>query len=209
MRNVILIVLACACSCVVAQDAQPLFDGQTLKGWFGPDGDATKNWRAADGVLSCTGEAGPQWLATKTEYDDFELTLEFNMPANANSGVFLRAPKKGTPYVDGMEVQLLDDGGDKWKDLKPDQFTGSIYAALAPSHRATKPAGQWQTMRVVCVGRTLKVWVNGEQIVYANLDKLAESYGEKVPGLKRNKGHIGFQNHGDVVSFRKIHLRKL
>ncbi|NIP92809.1 MAG: DUF1080 domain-containing protein, partial [Akkermansiaceae bacterium] len=96
---------------------------------------------------------------------------------------FIRAPREGTPYVDGMEIQLLDDYGEKWKNLKPDQFTGAIYAAVAPSKRVTKPAGQWQTMKIRCVGRRCEVWVNGTEVIKVDLDKVAEKFGKKVPGL--------------------------
>ncbi len=185
------------------EEGKPLFNGKDLTGWQGMQGPPD-NWGVKDGVLTCTGGKGSHWLATTAEYGDFELSLEFNLLANGNSGVFIRAPKQGTPYVDGMEIQLLDDYGEKWKNLKPDQFTGAIYAALAPSRRVTKPAGQWQKMRIRCVGRKCQVWVNGEQIIDADLDQLAEKFGKKVPGLKRNSGLIGIQNHGAPCSFRSI-----
>ena len=185
----------------------PIFNGKDLKGWQGMQGEA-KNWGVKDGALSGSGGEGAEWLATTGEYDDFDLTLEFNLPKDGNSGVFIRAPKEGTPYVDGMEIQLLDDYGEKWKDLKPDQFTGAIYAVMAPTKRVTKPAGQWQTMRILCVGKKCQVWVNGEQIIDADLDELSRTHGEKVPGLKRDNGLIGLQNHGDPVSFRNIHIRE-
>lgn len=191
-----------------AEEAKPLFNGRDLTGWQGMQGPPD-NWGVKKGNLTCTGGKGAQWLATKEEFSDFDLALEFNLPVNGNSGVFIRAPKEGTPYVDGMEIQLLDDYGEKWKSLKPDQFTGAIYAAMAPSKRVTKKAGEWQTMRILCVGRKCQVWVNGQQIIDAELDKVAEKFGEKVPGLKRNKGLIGVQNHGDPVSFRKIVIREV
>ena len=193
---------------VAQKGFQPLFNGRDLTGWSGVGGAAT-NWEVKEGMLSCTGQKGSQWIATKEEYANFDLRLEFNIPKNGNSGVFIRAPKEGAAWVAGMEIQVLDDHGDKWKNLKPDQFTGAIYAAVAPSRRVTKKAGQWQTMRILCVGRSCSVWVNGEQIVEADLDKVAAKYGRKVPGLKRNSGLIGVQNHGDPVSFRKIVIKKI
>ena len=191
---------------VSADEGRSLFNGKDLAGWQGMQGPAD-NWGVKDGILTCTGGKGAHWLATKEEFSNFDLSLEFKLPVNGNSGVFIRAPRVGTPYVDGMEIQLLDDYGEKWKNLKPDQFTGAIYAAVAPSRRVTKKAGQWQTMRILCVGRKCSVWVNGEQIIDADLDKVAEKFGRKVPGLKRDSGLIGVQNHGDPVSFRRILIK--
>ena len=191
---------------VSADEGRSLFNGKDLMGWQGMQGPAD-NWGVKDGILTCTGGKGAHWLATKEEFSDFDLSLEFKLPVNGNSGVFIRAPRVGTPYVDGMEIQLLDDYGEKWKNLKPDQFTGAIYAAVAPSRRVTKKAGQWQTMRILCVGRKCSVWVNGEQIIDADLDKVAGKSGQKVPGLKRNSGLIGVQNHGNPVSFRRIVIK--
>lgn len=185
-----------------------LFNGKDLNGWQGMKGEPT-NWTVKDGALTCTGGKGAEWLATTKEFSDFDLSLDYNLPVDGNSGVFIRAPKEGTPYVDGMEIQLLDDYGKKWKGLKPDQFTGAIYAAVAPAKRATRKAGEWQTMRILCVGRKCQVWVNGEQVINADLDKVAESFGKKVPGLMRNSGLIGVQNHGDPVSFRNVRLREV
>ncbi|MDP7107788.1 MAG: DUF1080 domain-containing protein, partial [Roseibacillus sp.] len=161
---------------VSADEGRSLFNGKDLTGWQGMQGPAD-NWGVKDGILTCTGGKGAHWLATKEEFSDFDLSLEFKLPVNGNSGVFIRAPRVGTPYVDGMEIQLLDDYGEKWKNLKPDQFTGAIYAAVAPSRRVTRKAGQWQTMRILCVGRRCSVWVNGEQIINADLDKVAGKFG--------------------------------
>ena len=191
-----------------AADGVSLFNGKNLDGWQGMGGEAT-NWTVKDRTLTCTGAKGAQWLATTTVYADFDLTLSFRLPANGNSGVFIRAPREGNPWVTGLEIQLLDDYGDKWKDLKPAQFTGSIYAVQAPSKRATKPAPEWQTMRVLCVGRTCRVWVGDQQVIDADLDELAKEHGERVPGLLRNSGLIGLQNHGDPVAFRDIRLREV
>lgn len=186
-----------------------LFNGVNLEGWIGIKGDAEQNWRAKNNILSCTGTQGAEWIATHRAFDDFELRLDFNLPENGNSGVFIRAPKDKTPYVHGMEIQLLDDYGEKWKDLRPAQFTGAIYEAIAPSQTVTLEAGAWQTLRILCVGSFCKVWVNDRVVVEVNLDKLAASHGEKVPGLLRKSGVIGFQNHGDPVFFRNIRIREI
>ena len=40
-----------------------LFNGKDLTGWQGMGGPTT-NWVIEDGVLSCTGKKGSQWIAT-------------------------------------------------------------------------------------------------------------------------------------------------
>ncbi len=185
----------------------PLFNGKNLEGWQGIGGPAT-NWAVKDGVLSCTGKKGSSWIATKEEFGDFELRLEYNIPKNGNSGVFIRAPKNGAPWVQGLEIQVLDDYGNKWKNLKPVQFTGSIYAVQAPSERATKKAGEWQTMRIRCKGNQCCVWVNGKCIIDAKLDVLAGKV-PRVTGLKRKSGLIGLQNHASPVHYRNVRIQRL
>ena len=185
---------------------QPLFNGKDLSGWEGVGGDQS-NWKVKDGLLSCSGQKGSQWIATKKEYANFDLRLEYNIPKNGNSGVFIRAPKEGAAWVAGMEIQVLDDFGDKWKNLKPAQFTGSIYAIQPPEKRATKKAGEWQTMRIVCNGPKCDVWINGEHVVKGDLSKLAKTHTQ--PGLKRTKGFIGLQNHSSPVHYRNICIKPL
>ena len=104
-----------------------------------------------------------------------------------------------------MEIQILDDYGLKWKDLKPDQFTESIYAVVAPSKRVTKNAGEWQTMRILCIGPKCRVWINSKQVIKVNLTKLKKN----TEGLKRSNGYIGLQNHSSPVFYRNIRLKEL
>ncbi len=185
----------------------PLFNGKNLEGWEGVGGP-TNNWKVKDEILSCTGEPGSSWIATKEKYTDFELRLQFKIPKDGNSGIFIRAPKQGAPWVAGLEIQVLDDYGDKWKNLKPNQFTGSIYAVQAPSIRATKKAGEWQTIRVRCIGSNCDVWVNDKHVVSGDLAVLAQK-NPRVTGLQNNEGFIGLQNHSSPVHFRKIEIKRI
>ncbi len=208
MKALLLSFIFCAAQIGSAaeKDFQPLFNGKDLTGWEGVGGPAS-NWEIKDGVLSCTGRKGSHWIATKEEYADFDLRLEYNIPKNGNSGVFIRAPKKGEAWVAGMEIQVLDDFGDKWKNLKPAQFTGSIYAVQAPEKRATKKPGEWQTIRIRCMGTRCDVWINGEHVVKGDLEELAKTHTQ--PGLKRQSGFIGLQNHSSPVHYRNIRIKSL
>ncbi len=193
-----------------------LFNGKDLDGW-----EATgkaEQWAAEDGMIVVKGGGGG-WLFTKGTYENFDLMLEFKLPEMGNSGVALRAPrKKGDPAYEGMEIRLLDDRNyldeKKYKGLQQWQRTGSIYGVVPPSKDATKPAGEWNTMRIVAQGPKIKIILNGETIVDANLedhkDRTEKQEGKPAhPGILRAHGHIGLQSHDGRVEFKNIKLKKL
>jgi hypothetical protein len=63
---------------------------------------------------------------------------------------------------------------------------------------------------VIADGRKIKVILNGETIVDANLDDIKDpEVLKKHPGLARDKGHIGFLGHGDPLAFRNIRIKEL
>ncbi len=191
-----------------AGEWQKLFNGKDLTGW--EEIGAKKgggNWQAADGILYCSGEGGG-WLSTTKTYSNFELDLEFRVPADGNSGVFIRAPRDGNGAYVGMEIQVLDDAAPMYADLKPEQYTGSIYDVKAASPRVTKPAGEWQHMVILCEARHVKVTLNDKVIVDANLDDYPAKFAEH-PGLKRTDGYIGLQNHGSRLDYRNLKIRTL
>jgi hypothetical protein len=191
---------------VQAADWKPLFNGQDLNGWKAIDGPAG-SWHVEDGLLVCSGQ-GSGWLSTDAQYANFELELEFRVPAGGNSGVFLRAPHEGNPAYAGMEIQILDDFDAQYANLKPAQYCGSLYDVVAAQPRVTKKAGEWQKMAITCNGNRVKVTLNGTQIVDADLaahpDKLATH-----PGLKRPSGYVGLQNHSSRLDFRNLRIREL
>ncbi len=191
---------------LMAEEWESLFNGRDLTGWKAIDGPAS-SWHVEEGLLYCTGK-GSGWLSTAKEYGNFELELEFRVPAGGNSGVFLRAPHEGNPAFAGMEIQVLDDYDAQYANLKPTQYCGSLYDVAPAQPRVTKKAGEWQKMRIVCDGTHVKVTLNGTQVVdadtSANPDKL-----ETHPGLKRTTGYLGLQNHGSRLDYRNIRIRKL
>lgn len=185
---------------------QSLFNGKDLTGWQAIDGPAD-SWGAEDGLLFTTG-AGGGWLSTTQQYANFELELEFRVPAGGNSGVFLRAPHQGNPAFAGLEIQVLDDDAPEYAQLKPTQYTGSVYDLAGAERGHTKPAGQWQSMRIVCQDRSVVVTLNGSEIVCANLDDYQNRHGDH-PGLARRDGYLGLQNHGSRLEYRNLRIREL
>ncbi len=183
-----------------------LFNGRDLDGWEQVGGEK-KTWSVENGVLFTDGEGGG-WLSTMGEYGDFELALEFKVPAGGNSGVFIRAPREGNPAFEGSEIQVLDDYADEYKALKPWQYCGSVYSTIAPSERATKPAGEWEKMNIRVQGQKIQVTLNGKQIINGDLSEHMDKVKDH-PGLKRLGGFIGLQNHSTRCDFRNIVIKPL
>ncbi|MGD9719928.1 MAG: DUF1080 domain-containing protein [Pirellulales bacterium] len=189
-----------------AGEWQTLFNGRNLDGWEAIDGPLA-SWKVDDGLLYCSGGGGG-WLSTKNTYKNFEVEVEFRVPAGGNSGVFLRAPHEGNPAFAGMEVQILDDADAQYASLQPYQYCGSLYGIAAPKTRVSKPAGEWQKLAITCVGRRVTAKLNGTPIVDADLDAHPDKEKEH-PGIKRNEGYVGLQNHGTRLDFRSVRLREL
>ncbi len=198
--------LALWVSSAVAGEWVELFNGKNLDGWKAIDGPS-ESWHAEDGLLYCSGGGGG-WLSTTKEYSDFEIELEFRVPKGGNSGVFLRAPHEGNPAFAGMEVQILDDDAPEYAKLEPFQYSGSLYGLAAPKTRATKPTGEWQSLKILCKGRQVKITLNGTEISDTNLDD-QQAHLETHPGINRTAGYLGLQNHGTRLDFRNIRLREL
>jgi hypothetical protein len=189
----------------VPQGLEPLFNGKDLSGWKVNEGGKIQSWGADNGILFVHGGGGG-WLMTEKEYSDFEIRLEYKMPRHGNSGVALRSPMKGDPAYVGMEIQLLDDAN--WKNLRPAQFTGSIYDVVPASKHVSKPFGEWNKILIVAKGRHVSVEHNGVPIVDANLDDYPD-HTKKHPGLLRETGHLGLQSHDGRVEFRKLFVKPL
>jgi hypothetical protein len=188
------------------QGFTPLFNGKDLTGWK-VHGGKMEAWGAEDGLIFVQGGGGG-WLMTEKEYGNFEVRLEFKVPVNGNSGVALRAPLKGDPAYEGMEIQILDDDGPAYKNLRPAQYCGSIYDVVPPSKKVTKPAGEWNKYRITAKDRKVTIELNGTVIVDANLDDHKE-HAKRHPGLLREKGHLGLQSHDGRVEFRNLYVKEL
>ena len=200
-------------SMALADDAtawKSLCNGHDLSGWKAISGPLS-GWHAENGVLYCDGGVGG-WLATTDQYKDFELELEFRLPAGGNSGIFLRAPETGNPAFDGMEIQVLDDAAPQYAKIAPWQHCGSLYGLAPAKLGAAKKAGEWQKYFIVCDGQRVKVTLNGTLVVDADLADYQEGKttdGKPHPGIKRTQGVVGLQNHETGIEYRNLRIRTL
>jgi hypothetical protein len=180
---------------------RPLFNGQDLAGWEGAGQDAKACWTVEDGLFKCTGEKGP-WLRSLEQFSDFNLRLEYKLRPGGNSGVYIRVPADGKHHDDnaGIEVQVLDDNSDRYRDIKPYQFTGSLYAIVPADSHVGRAAGQWNSMEIDCLKDSYVVVHNGVTIIRADGKAAAEL------AKRRMEGYLGLQNHSEEVWYRNVRV---
>jgi hypothetical protein len=126
-------------------DPQSLFNGKDLTGWE-PMGTAKNNWTVKDGEL--LNQAGGANLKTSRTFSDFKLHVEFNCPAEGNSGIYLRGR-----YEVQIEYQAVDASD-------PLHSMGSIYGFLAPAISVQRRPGTWESFDITLVGRRVTVFRN-------------------------------------------------
>jgi hypothetical protein len=205
---------AAAAACVMAGGAwavEPeagfvsLFNGNDLAGWIG----ATNGYSVENGILYCQPKGGGN-LYTAKQYDNFILRFEFLVYTNSNNGLGIRCPSSGDSAYAAMELQILDDSGSQYTNLKPYQYHGSIYGVVPAKRGSQKKVGLWNVQEVRAIGSKITVILNGEVIVDADLAGITETMdGKKHPGLHNAKGHIGWLGHGTRVDWRNIRIKEV
>lgn len=190
-----------------------------LSSWRGYQMEtAPESWQVdADGALTLDRAEGQPAvdLITKEQYGDFDLQFEWKITEGGNSGVMYRVSEdKDQAYYTGPEYQVLDDSGYSTSDTN--QLTGSIYAMYARSEDVTKPAGEWNTSRIIINDGSLEHWLNGKLVATAQIG--SDDWNEHVAASKFSawdrfgknaKGHIVLQDHGAQVWYRNVRVRPL
>ena len=177
-----------------------LFNGKDLSGWRMVDPEHANGFKAADGILmnNPVQKEGEHLhygnLRTEQEFEDFNLTLEVNVPKDNNSGIYLR----------GMyEIQVVDSYG---QDLDPHNM-GGLYSRIKPTVAAEKPAGEWQSFDITLCERHVTVILNGKKII-DNQPVYGPTGGAIIADVF-SPGPIFLQGDHGTVSYRKIVLKPI
>ncbi len=177
-----------------------------------PDG-----WSVKEGALVHTpaADGGGTDIVTKSEYTDFEFECQWKVAKGGNSGIMYRVTEKtGAPYESGPEMQILDDEAHASSAKK--NLAGSYYDMFPCAADVSRPAGEWNTARIVVKGDHETYFLNGVKVVDVDSTSaeykkaLAESKWAKVATFNATRtGRIDFQSHGGEVWFRDIKVREL
>ena len=156
-----------------------------------------QHWRVANGVLQFDGAAGAPSLQTVREFKDFELSLEWKIEKDGDSGVYLR----GLP-----QVQIWDPGSNK---QYASSGSGGLYNNTShpnlPLVRADRPLGEWNVMLIRMVGEKVTVDLNGKRVVN---NVIMENFDDPTQSVYPS-GPIELQRHSGPLWFRNIRIREL
>jgi len=199
-----------------------LFNGKDLSGWHADvpdmDKDATLQspFIVRNGLLVSIGTPGGH-LITDDIYQNYRLEIEYRFASKpGNCGVLVHASKPRALYQmfpQSIEVQMqTKNAGDFWCIVE-DITVPDMEARRGPKEKwgitegknrripnltddSENTPGEWNTMKIECKGKEIKVWVNGDYVNYG-YDCTAE------------KGNLALQAEGSEVEFRKIILTPL
>lgn len=177
------------------QEYVSLFNGKDLTGWTI---HGTEKWYIENGELVC--ESGPEkqygYLSTEKSYYNFELSVQFKLEANGNSGIFIRSGVDGTK-ISGWQVEVAP----------PDQHTGGIYESYGrgwliqpkPEDEKMLKADEWNTMLIRVNNYEITSWLNGKEMIHLKDEKIGAG-----------KGFIALQIHdggGIKVRWKNILIK--
>lgn len=235
MKNLSLLILLFFSASVFAQDNtltkkekeegwKLVFDGTTTTGWRGynkqtfPD----KGWMIKDGSLSCQKSGGGGDIILDKKLTNFELSLDWKIGEGGNSGIFIYGrEQEGKPiYFSAPEIQVLDNDrhGDSKAGRDGNHKAGSLYDMIPANPQNTKPAGEWNHVKIVAENGNIQVWQNDAKVVQFTMGTeewkkmCADSKFKNWPEFVNNNakdGYIGLQDHGDEVWFKNIKVKEL
>jgi hypothetical protein len=190
-----------------------LFDGVSTKGWHNYRTTGVHpGWVVKDGTLICDAEKHPGDIVTDELYDWFELSLEFKLGKDQNSGIILRATNEGeTMWQSGPEVQLYDHPAEDGVEI-----SGYLYQLYKSETDSQKPAGEWNKLRIVIAPTKCETYLNGVkyyEFVWGSEDFWARVKASKFARYpyfaKAEKGMIGLQGDHGAVTYRNIKIRPI
>ncbi|MBS0207833.1 MAG: galactose-1-epimerase [Planctomycetes bacterium] len=189
-----------------------LFDGRTTRGWHNYKKDGVgPGWKIIDGALTRV-DKGAGDILTNEMYDAFELSLEYNISPEGNSGLMFHVTDEGkTPWQTGPEIQIQDN-----KDGHDPQKAGWLYQLYSSEVDATKPPGEWNQLRILITPEKCEQYMNG--VKYCEYVKGSDDWNQRVAKSKfaqyplfgkPTRGYICLQDHGNLIAFRNVKIRPI
>jgi len=154
------------------------------------------------------------WDRIAAEYEIGELRREAK-PGHEKE-IAETTPEKFACFPIGFEYQLIDDLANEDGLVGGNHITGGLYDLLAPSKKASRPAGEYNRVRLVVRGKHIEHWMNGVKVLEfergsRQLERAIDR--SKFRGMAGfgsiSRGHIVLQDHESEVWFKNIRIREL
>jgi len=207
----------------------PMYTGLDLAGWRQVEGQAG-HWQPKDWILHYDGkseakDARDKHLWTAKEYGDFEMVVDWRLPAKPvkkNYPVVLPSGDDKLDEKGEVVMREVDDAGNSGILLRGSedaqiniccypvgsgeitafrtnkQLPADVRAAVTPKEVADAKPGQWNRFIITVKGDRVSVVLNNKPII-ANA---------QLPGIA-SRGPIGLQHHNEVVEFGNLFIREL
>lgn len=203
-----------------------LFNGKTTTGWHTFNKKTIGSaWKVDNGALYLDTSQKEGWqvkgggdIVTEKEYENFHLKMEWKIAPAGNSGIIFLTkedPKYKHAWLTGMEMQIVDNNGHSDGKIVKHK-AGDLYDLIASSKESAKAVGEWNQIEIICNKGKLNFFLNGVNVVSTTLWN--EEWKKMVAGSKFIKmpdfgtytsGRIALQDHGNMVWFRNIKIKKL
>src|SRR5690606_36966091 len=152
-------------------------------------------------------------IVTDDVYENFELSLEWKIESQGNSGVFynvVESSENKRMYETGPEFQIIDDSNYP-QELTEQQKTGALSDVIAPSELTSTKSGEGNHTKIIVKNGNAEHWLNGKKILEYDLNseelknQIANSKFSTLPSYAKSlKGRIGLQDHGGPVYYKNI-----
>lgn len=198
-----------------------LFNGENLDGWHVFNNPESKGkWKVEDGTLHFDSESNADGgdIVTDGDYENFEFMLDWKISECGNSGIMWGVQENGVlenTWHSAPEMQVLDNS------CHPDakiitHRAGDLYDLISCSEETVKPAGEWNSIKIIANDGKYKFYQNGVNVV--SFEMFNDKWEEMVANSKfktrehfgkYRKGKFALQDHSDDVWYRNIKIKEI
>ena len=207
MKNRVILAALCLMALLAAcgnkSTKTALFNGKDLTGWVcvldeKSNTPASEVYSVKDGNIYIAGNPFG-YMRTDKKYGDYKLHVEWRwVGEGTNSGLFQRVQDGDGLWPNAIECQLCNGkagdfvmlGGSKISEIE----CKGQFPIKERNGDYEKPVGEWNTAEIICQGKSITVYINGEL--------------QNQCTCETSEGYIALQSEGGPIEFRNIYIEE-